>query len=106
MEEFFSQISVTASQQGEAGSSDAWAQASAGLRSPVRGPPAASHRHRPGSPMPGYPAGPFSCTAARCLVVSTAKRTLIACSRRQNERELALNYTKFICFGGGSVCSI
>lgn len=60
----------------------------------------------PRSPVPGYPAGPFSCTAACHLVVRTAKRELIACSRRQNERELALNYTKFICFGGWSVCSV
>lgn len=60
----------------------------------------------PGSPMPGYSAVPFSCTASCCLVVSTAKRALIACSCRQNERELALNYTKFICCRGGSVCSI
>lgn len=43
---------------------------------------------------------PCSCAAALCLVVSTTKHALIACSRRQNERELALNYTKFICFGG------
>lgn len=55
----------------------------------------------PGSPVPGHPVGPFSCTAPRRLVVSTAKHALIACSRRQNERELAVNYTKFIYFGGG-----
>lgn len=44
-----------------------------------------------------------SCAAVPCLVVSTTKHALITCSRRQNERELALNYTKFICFGGGEM---
>lgn len=88
---------------------DSWALPPARISSPPYGPPAAGHHYPPpppGSPVPGYPAEPFSCTAARRLVVSTAKRALITCSRRQNERELALNYMKFICFGGESVCSI
>lgn len=74
----------------------------------ARGPGAGRYHagDRLGSPVPGYPAGPFSCTAACRFVVSTVKRALIAGPRRQNERELALNYTKFICFGGASVCSI
>lgn len=106
---------MTASQEEEAGSGDPWARARARARAPARlsypsrGPPAAGHHHPPAPasvPSAGIPGGALSCTAARRLVVSTAKRALITCSRRQNERELALNYTKFICFGGGSVCSI
>lgn len=97
-----SQVSVIAFQVEEAGRGDPQVWLQPGSPPPVNPglPDTTTPRTWPGSPVPGYPAGPFSCTAARRLVVRTAKRALIACSRRQNERELALNYTKFICFGG------